>query len=377
MPRLETKTLRFLFVFFLPAALLLTGIALLVAIYYPRYRNQPPPTPSETTNRTFSFPVDISLHARSAVVLDYDTGRVLLARNAEEPLPLASLTKLMTMDIVESRPDFDPNRIVRVSATAGLNRVRGTSRLGLQVDDNVPIRTLLQGLAVGSANDAAYVLAADTKGSIDSFVQAMNEQAAKAGFHTLHFTDPNGYDGGNVASASEYAQFCRNYLHRHPGTIAEFHNLPSVTYSPAGRSPVTLPNRNPLLGVESRIDGLKTGYTNKAGCTLVLTGTHGSRRIIAVLLGIHGIDEHQCREWMKEDGLALWREWNRFVSIGNASEPHEAYREPPRSQRGWTPQDDRKWKRNWVERTKTFTSLSRIADLLVSEYAIKSTKVVG
>jgi D-alanyl-D-alanine carboxypeptidase len=314
---LALRIMNFLFLSFLPYLAILIGVLALINICNLFFR-KPVPIPHKKPSQ-YQLTMDplLAMYAKAACVIDYDTGRVLFSRNAGQPMPLASLTKIMTARVVLNQAGFTLSERFTVTTNMGLGRVQGTSRLGLIPGDHVSVRVLLLGMMVGSANDAAYVLAAHSAGSIPRFVSRMNALADSLGLKSTRFVDPNGYDGGDVSSALEYARLCRDYLRKFPDAPATLHCPGSVRFpenAVSGRAMVTLPNRNPLIGKMPGVDGLKTGYTLKAGCTLALTGTCGKRRMVAVLLGIHGSTEKESREWMAADGKALFEAWKAALN---------------------------------------------------------------
>ncbi len=238
------------------------------------------------------------LNCKAAVLLDADTGTVLFSKNSSLKIPPASMTKLMTLNLVYkaiSRGVLSKNQIITIGADADFRSLPPHSSLMfLQKGQRVSVLDLMKGLAVPSGNDAAIALAKAVAGSVPAFVRLMNREAEKLGYHTMHFADASGLSSRNSVTAGEFAAFCVYYIHEHPGALKELHSLTSFTYPkkknlpPGGKSlygPITQKNRNNLLGVYSWADGLKTGYIDESGYNIAATAQKGGRRLVAVLMG--------------------------------------------------------------------------------------------
>lgn len=215
-----------------------------------------------------------SVSAVSAVLMDGESGRVLFARNAEEPRPIASITKLMTgLLAAEMLPNLDETVTIRKEWTG----IEGTS-LYLKPGENLTLRTLLYGLLLQSGNDAAVALAGICAGDTLSFVERMNGRAAEIGMTNTHFADPNGLsDENHCSTALDMARLAAVCL-QNP-TVAEIVATRSVSME--GRS---LVNHNKLLWQYPGCIGMKTGYTRQAGRTLVSAAQREGQTLICVTL---------------------------------------------------------------------------------------------
>lgn len=232
--------------------------------------------------------------ARAYLLIDLSSEQELAAREADVAVPPASLTKLMTAYLV-----FDALRIgkldlgQKLTVSEGARRQPG-SRMFLEAGMKVPVEDLLKGLLVQSGNDAAVTLAEGTAGSVEQFVQQMNEQAQALGMQATRFANPTGLPAtGQQSTARDLALLATRLLRDFPDR-AHFHAIRKYRYE--GTPPANDSNRNLLLFRDPSVDGLKTGHTEAAGYSLIATaqrefphlgpgGKPGPRRLLAVLLG--------------------------------------------------------------------------------------------
>jgi serine-type D-Ala-D-Ala carboxypeptidase (penicillin-binding protein 5/6) len=217
--------------------------------------------------------------ARSGVVVDAVTGRVLWAHRARRPAAIASLTKLMTALVVsERRHGLD--RPFRV--TPAMIGAPGYT-LGLAPGDRVTVRRMLAAALVASANDAADVLAIHRAGSVAAFVRLMNARARALGLRSTHYSNASGIvDAGNHSSAWDVAALSLRVLRR--PLLAR---LVATKAYPAGPT-TSYVNRNRLLWTYTGAIGLKTGQTTAAGNCIAVAARRGGRTLVAVLLDVRG-----------------------------------------------------------------------------------------
>ena len=214
------------------------------------------------------------ISAASAILIDGESGRVLYAQNAEEERPIASITKLMTALVaVEAHPDLSEVVTIRPEWTG----VEGSS-MYLKAGEELTLEALLYGLLLASGNDAAVAIAGFCTGDVDTFVAWMNDKAAELGMEHTHFENPNGLnDEGHYSTAADMAALARVVMEHE--ALAKIVGTRSITV--AGR---TLTNHNKLLWRYEGCTGLKTGYTDRAGRTLVSCAERDGQRLIAVTL---------------------------------------------------------------------------------------------
>ncbi|MDP3701625.1 MAG: D-alanyl-D-alanine carboxypeptidase family protein [Hylemonella sp.] len=241
-----------------------------------------------------AMPQPPEIAARAYLLLDLTSGQTLAAREADTPIPPASLTKLMTAYLV-----FDALRLGRLGLTQTLpvseraSRQPG-SRMFIDTRMKVPVEDLLKGLLVQSGNDAAVALAEGAAGSEERFVELMNEQARLLGMQATRFVNPTGLSQpGQSSTARDLATLASRLLRDFPDR-AHFHAIRKYRYE--GTPPANDSNRNLLLFRDPSVDGLKTGHTEAAGYGLIATaqrefphlgpaGAPGARRLMAVVLG--------------------------------------------------------------------------------------------
>ena len=223
-------------------------------------------------------PLDVL--ATHAIIVDYNTGAVLLSRAADTPSPPSSLTKLMTIFITfkllkEGKLKLD--QTFQISKKAWK---MGGSRMFLQVGTDVTIQNLIQGIFVDSGNDAAVALAEGIAGSEDGFVAMMNSEAKKLGMTNSHFMDASGWPAdGHVMSVRDIATLSAAIIRDFP-EYYHFAGEQTFTYDKISQT-----NRNPIV-TSGLGDGLKTGHTNEGGYSEAGSAERDGRRVIVVLNGL-------------------------------------------------------------------------------------------
>ena len=218
--------------------------------------------------------------ARSYILMDFSSGKILAEKNAYERIEPASLTKLMTAYIVfkelEKETIHESDEVV-VSEKAW--RMPG-SRMFIEVNKHVSVKDLLKGMIVQSGNDATVALAEYVAGSEDAFVTLMNNYVEIIGMKGTHFKNSEGLpDPEHYTTAYDMAILTRLLISEFP----EYYKLYSIrefTYNN-----ITQPNRNLLLGRDESVDGVKTGHTESAGYCLVASALRDDMRLISVVIG--------------------------------------------------------------------------------------------
>ena len=177
---------------------------------------------------------DLQLDATSVILMEYETGRVLYEKNADEIIPPASMTKLVVMyvvfqEIATGRISLDD--IVPLPPESwAINAPPMSSLMFLGEGQTVTLRELLLGLAVASGNDAAIAVAHYTCGSVESFVERMNSEMEALGLVHTRFVEPSGYSELNLTTPREFAAFAKTYIERYPESLTLFHSQPSISY---------------------------------------------------------------------------------------------------------------------------------------------------
>ena len=217
----------------------------------------------------------------AGLLFDVRTGRVLWRRNPDRRLPIASLTKIMTALLIAEQED--PHDRVRITRRA--TRTPGSAIGVLPKGKKVQLEALLNGLLLVSGNDAAVALAQHSAGSVPRFVRRMNDRAAELGLDCTRFSTPHGLrDQGNRSCAADLAALARNALHlRRIRRIAGRER--AIIKFPIKGGRLFLYNNNPLMRQGYKgVTGLKTGYTRKAGRSIVTTVRRGDVELGVVLL---------------------------------------------------------------------------------------------
>jgi len=220
-----------------------------------------------------------ALSSKSYLLVDFQSRQILAARNPDERVEPASLTKLMTAYVV-----FDALRQKRIALAQPFSVSEKAwhapgSRMFLTVAESVSVEELLGGMIVQSGNDAAITLAEGVAGSEEAFVDAMNREAARLGLKNSHFVNATGLPHAqHYSTASDLAALSRAIIDEFP------QYFPMYKVREYRHNNITQYNRNRLLGRDPFVDGLKTGYTESAGFCMVATALRNDRRLIAVVL---------------------------------------------------------------------------------------------
>lgn len=239
------------------------------------------------------IPAPPQLAASAYILLDGDTGTVLVEHNADEQLPPASLTKMMTSYIVSSEIDngkISEDDMVNISVKAWK---MGGSKMFIREGTQVSVKDLLRGVIVQSGNDASVALAEYVAGSEGAFTDVMNQQAALLGMNNTTFKNATGWPAeGHLTTARDLALLARALIYDFP----DHYELYSEKYF--SYNGINQPNRNRLLFRDSSVDGLKTGHTEEAGFCLVSSAQKNNMRLISVVMGTRS-DEARAAESQK------------------------------------------------------------------------------
>lgn len=221
------------------------------------------------------------IDAKAYILIEQSTGRVLAENNADEQLPIASVTKIMTMLLImeaieDGKTSFDD--LVTVSENA---MSYGGSTMFLETGEQLPVHDMLKGIAVASANDGCVAMAEHLTGSETAFVEEMNKRAKELGMKNTNFLNTNGLDeDGHYSSARDVALMSRELLN-HP-KITEY---TSIWTDELRGGKFQLANTNKLIRFYTGANGLKTGSTSQALCCLSASAKRDGMQLIAVVLG--------------------------------------------------------------------------------------------
>lgn len=223
-------------------------------------------------------------NARAAWVYDVETGTVLMEKNANEALPPASMSKLMTIYMLfealeEGRVQMD----TRLPVSTKARQMQG-STMFLNENDRPTVEELIKGMIVLSGNDACVVVAEGLAGTEEAFARQMTERAKVIGLTNSHFVNASGWPApGHEMSTHDLGVLAQHLITDFP-EFYKFFALEEFPYD--NRAPANRNNRNPLLRLGIGADGLKTGHTEEAGFGLVGSAAQGGRRVIFVVAGL-------------------------------------------------------------------------------------------
>ncbi len=239
---------------------------------------QRPPIKQSTKN------IKPYIKAKSAIAIDQKSGQILFEQNANQKLPIASITKLMTALVVVNNNSLKDKVVVNKKDTL----IKEGVKMWLYPGEEITIANLLKGLLINSAADAAKTLARHTAGNEEKFVKLMNQEAKKLGLENTYFVNPTGLDNkdeDNYSTAKELSDLSRiilkNEFIRKTVAIEK-----TVVRSTDGNIDHELENTNDLLSSYLDVRGLKTGYTERAGeCLVTLAkGGNKSSEVVTVVL---------------------------------------------------------------------------------------------
>lgn len=224
---------------------------------------------------------DLGLNAKSAILMEESTGNILYESNPDERLPIASVTKVMTMLLIMEAVDsgkISLDDMVTVSENA---MSYGGSTMFLETGEQLTVNDMLKGIAVASANDGCVAMAEHLAGSESAFVDMMNEMAKELGMENTHFMNTNGLDEDDHYSSARDVAIMSRELMKHETIF----NYTSIWMDTLRGGKFQLANTNKLIRFYDGANGLKTGSTSKALCCLSAAAKRNDMQLIAVVLG--------------------------------------------------------------------------------------------
>lgn len=239
------------------------------------------------------MPAPPEIAARAYLLVDITTGQVLASKNPDAPVEPASLTKLMTAYLVFDALKAGKIRLDQTFSVSERAWKMPGSRMFIDPKMQVPVEDLIKGMIVQSGNDATVALAEGVAGSVERFVELMNQQAKALGMSSSSFRNPEGLTApGHSTTARDLAALATRLMQDFPAYVP-YYAIQRYRYP--GTPAANDANRNLLLFRDPTVDGLKTGHTNAAGYCLIATarrpapglgeGLAGQRRLLSVLLG--------------------------------------------------------------------------------------------
>lgn len=218
---------------------------------------------------------------KAAYLVEESSGRVLYSKNSREQLPMASITKVMTMLLVMEALESGKIQITDIVPVSEHAFSMGGSQIWLEPGEQFTVHEMLKATAVSSANDAAVALAEYVGGSEEAFCAMMNDKARRLGMKNTHFVNACGLDADGHYSSAEDVSIMARELMKHTG-IYEYTTI-WMDYLRGGET--QLVNTNRLLRSYNGTTGLKTGTTSKAGVCICATAKRGDMSLVAVVLG--------------------------------------------------------------------------------------------
>jgi len=244
---------------------------------------------------------EMNTSAEHALLMDGDTGQVLWAKDGYAQMPPASMSKLMTVELLFQRiKDGRVKLTDRFTVSERAWRERSGSSMFVKVGNTVAVEDLIRGIITQSGNDACIVVAEALGGSVEGFVDMMNKRARQLGLTGSHFVNPDGLDQppGQLMTAYDLAKLARHLIYDYP-QLYHFFSDRSFTWNG-----ITQPNRNLVLDAFPGTDGLKTGHLEASGYGITVSAVHDGHRLILVLNGLRYPDlekaDHKKADWLAE-----------------------------------------------------------------------------
>lgn len=236
------------------------------------------------TATTETDALQLATSARSAVLMDADTGTVIFDKNSHDRLPPASITKIMTMLLIMESVKDGKLKMTNKVRTSEYAASMGGSQIFLEPGEEMTVQEMLKGIAMASGNDASVAMAEKIAGSEQAFVQMMNEKAKQLGMKDTHFVNCNGLPANNHYTSAFDIALMSQALLQYP-EITKFTGAYEDYLRQHTDKKFWLVNTNKLVRFYSGADGLKTGYTSEAKYCLSATAKRDNMRVVAVVLG--------------------------------------------------------------------------------------------
>jgi len=234
-----------------------------------------------------------STTARNAILMDYDSGSIIYQKGADELVPPASMSKLMTLAVLfkalkDGKVTLDTELQTSENAWRTGGAPSGTSAMFIPIHNKTPISELIQGIIVQSGNDACITVAEGLGGSVAEFAKQMEAEARRIGLEKSTFRNATGlHDPQHLMTARELALLARYIIKTYPEHYKVFGQR-EFAYRKH-----KFYNRNPLLSADIGVDGMKTGHTSQAGYGMVVSSVQEGRRLIGVVMGFETEKERQ------------------------------------------------------------------------------------
>ncbi len=228
--------------------------------------------------------VELTPKAKSAILIEASTGEILYEKNSHEKLAPASMTKIMSMLLILEHIESGALKWAEMITVSENASSMGGSQILLETGEQMSVEDLFKGVAVGSGNDAVVALAEAVSGSVDAFVEAMNNKVKELGLKDTVFKNPHGLDEANHYSSAYDMVMIGRELVKH-NKVLEFTSIYEDYLRKGTDREFWLVNTNRMVKFNPIVDGLKTGYTSGAGYCLTATAKKNNMRLLATVMG--------------------------------------------------------------------------------------------
>ena len=229
------------------------------------------------------------LNNKSYVLMDYETGQILAAKNENEKLAPASMTKMMTSYIIEQKllkGELTENEQVRMNESAWCRGTSAESCMYVPLNGTATVLEMLRGIIIQSGNDASKAMAEHIAGNEGTFAHMMNQEAKRVGMVNTHFINSTGMPAeGHYSTAKDMAVLAQHII-KDSSKYYPIYSEKEFTFNGIKQG-----NRNALLYTDPSVDGLKTGHTDEAGYCLTTSSKRGPMRLISVIFGTPSMNE--------------------------------------------------------------------------------------
>ena len=222
--------------------------------------------------------------AKSSILIEQSTGTIISEEESHTRLPMASMTKMMTLLIIMENIESGKIKLDDMVPISENAASMGGSQVYLSANTTMKLDTLLKSICIASANDATYAIAEYIAGTSDAFVKIMNEKAKELGLKDTNFENVHGLDSDNHFSSAYDMAFIAKELLNHP-KILEYSSIYEDYITHPNGTNTWIVNTNKLLNYYEGLDGLKTGYTTKSGYCITATAKRNNMRLISVVMG--------------------------------------------------------------------------------------------
>ena len=247
----------------------------------------------EEKNTNIDENIKLAEDAKSAILIEQDTGEILFKKNENEPLPPASMTKVMTLLLIMEAIDNEKIKLDEKVTVSERAASMGGSQVFLEAGEEMTVEDLLKSIAVASANDASVTLAERIAGTEEAFVKMMNDKANELGLKNTRFQNSSGLPARDHYSTSYDMAIIAKELLKYE-SITDYTSIYEDYLRKGEENEFWLVNTNKLVRFYPGVDGLKTGFTNEAKYCLTATAKKEDMRVIAVVMGAETVKERNA-----------------------------------------------------------------------------------